>query len=131
MNSLLWGPPQITHVETAGGLIRLRSDSEADDFKVARPKDRLMTGFGPAGGVQKYQPADVACVEKGSILEGEAHPTAINFCDRVSASNNRSTLVTIGNAIRLRMLRLLEIRLFHWCRNEAMIGVWQGCTRTL
>ena len=31
MNSLLWRPPQITHVETEGGLIRLRSDPEADD----------------------------------------------------------------------------------------------------
>jgi hypothetical protein len=47
-----------------------------------------MTGFDPAGGDQKYQPEVVACVERGSILEAEAHPTAINFCDRVSASNN-------------------------------------------
>ena len=31
MNSLVSGPPQITHIETAGGLIRLRSDPEADD----------------------------------------------------------------------------------------------------
>ena len=90
-----------------------------------------MTGFGTAGGDQKYQPADVACVEKRSILEGEAHPTAINFCDRVSATNNRSTFVTIGDAIRLRMFRLLEIRLFHWCRNEAMIGIWRRRSRAL
>ena len=90
-----------------------------------------MTGFGPAGGDQKYQPAVVANVEKGSILEAAAHPTAINFFDRVSATNNRSTFVTIGDAIRLRMFRLLEIRLFHWCRNEAMIGVWQRRFRAL
>jgi hypothetical protein len=90
-----------------------------------------MMGFGPAGGDEKYQPVVVAYVEKGSILEGEAHPTAIKFCDRVSASNNRSTFVTIGDAIRLRMFSLLEIRLFHWCRNEAMIGVRQRRSRAL
>ena len=35
MNSLLWRPPKITHIETAGGLIRLRSDPEADDSTVS------------------------------------------------------------------------------------------------
>ena len=36
----------------------------------AKPTDRLMTGFGPAGGDQKYQPAAVACVEKGKQTRG-------------------------------------------------------------